>query len=194
MHFPLERLRVPCSLARCWGSLQGGCVEPGGGRVQPPRGLPALLLGPGWPAVCPTVTPCPQPSRAAPFPAWDRVGQNRGWAPGSPQPGCSSRPHWGGSFAARRSPGCRRAGLRNAGGQHCWFQWSLAVFSRHVSWRSVKRSCCLAVAFLALTVPAGPRLWARSGRRTQRAALSPQGPRTSPDSLASASAWWSPRE
>lgn len=71
MHFPLERLRVPCSLARCWGSLQGGCVEPGGGRVQPPRGLPALLLAPGWPAVCPTVTPCPQPSRAAPFPAWD---------------------------------------------------------------------------------------------------------------------------
>lgn len=129
-----------------------------------------------------------------PFLPGIRVGQNRGWAPGSPQPGCSSRPHWGGSFAARRSPGCRRAGLRNARGQHCWFQWSLAVFSRRVSWRSVKRSCCLAVAFLALTVPAGPRLWARSGRRTQRAALSPQGPRTSPDSLASASAWWSPRE
>ena len=48
MRFPLERLRVPCRLARCWGPSPGWAPEfRAWGRPRAgPRGLPALLLGP----------------------------------------------------------------------------------------------------------------------------------------------------
>lgn len=170
---------------RAWGRPRAG-----------PRGLPALLLCSDGLLCVSDRHPCPQPSRAAPFPAWDLS-----WA--EQRPGSWQAParllltaSLGRGFAARGSPGCRRAVLRNAGGQCCWLQWSLAVFSWGVSWRSeVTHALRLAARFRHSPSTKGPGsgLHARSGHRAQRAALSPQAPRTSPDSLASASAWWSPR-
>ena len=48
-------------LFRAWGQPR---AAPSGSPCTPPGSWMACC-------VCPTVTPCPQPSQAAPFPAWD---------------------------------------------------------------------------------------------------------------------------
>ena len=141
LRFPLERLWVPCSLARCWGGLhQAGCVQSLGAAACSPLGV---SLHSSWVLdglLCVSDRhPLPAAFTSSPLSCLgSELGRTEAGLPGSLLGGCLSRPHWGGSFAARGSPGCQRAGLQTAGGRHCWLRWSLAVFSRCVSWRSVK--------------------------------------------------------
>lgn len=72
---------------------QAGCVQSLGASACRPPGSPCTPPGSRWPAVCVRPSPLTRSlPEQPPFLPGIRVEQNRGWAPGRPQPGCSSRP------------------------------------------------------------------------------------------------------
>ena len=69
---------------------QAGCVQSLGASACRPLGSPCTPPGSRWPAVCVRPSPLTRSlPEQPPFLPGIRVEQNRGWAPGRPQPGSS---------------------------------------------------------------------------------------------------------